>query len=578
VKPNFMLSAMLTPNDTYYSYQEHYRQIRLPQAWDITTGTPDTGNVIVAVVDTGIAMDHEDFDGQLVGGYDFISDANRSNDGDGIDNDPNDPGTSTNPGESVFHGTHVAGTVAAASNNNRGVAGIAWGAKIMPLRVLGLEGRGSVYDILQGVRYAAGLSNDSNTLPPQPADIINLSLGGTDYDQDVQDVYNEVRNAGVIVIASAGNNNWATLSYPASYDGVISVSAMDWHNNKAPYSNYGAAVDVGAPGGNMAVDDNGDSFGDGVLSCIISDKTGQRLSNYGFSQGTSMASPHIAGVVALMKAVHPELTPVELDTMLADGVLTNDLGTTGRDDIFGHGMIDALKAVEAAQDAAGNPPANTVTASPTTINFGTTLQTARVTLSGLGNTPPSVTAYTSSESWLTVSADTVDGAGLGDYNLSVDRSGLVDAVYSGTLEFSLSDGDTVRVSVSIRVQKQPTGDTGDAGFLYLVLFDASSSNQGQLNLSPINGVYQFQFEDVTAGDYYLVAGSDVDNDGNICEIGESCGAYPLHQQEELVTVDRDLSGLDFIATINSGLSGNTSAISALPAEGISIRHTDISAK
>ncbi len=568
--PNFILHAMLEPNDTYYSYQEHYRQIRLPQAWDVTTGTPDTGNVIVAVVDTGLAMDHEDFSGQLVTGYDFISDSSASNDGDGIDNNPHDPGTSTNPGESVFHGTHVAGTIAAASNNSVGVAGISWGAKIMPLRALGLGGQGTSYDIVQAIRYAAGLSNDSNTLPSKAADIINLSLGGSGFDQAVQDVYTEVRNAGVIVVAAAGNNNSSGLSYPASYNGVISVSAMDWQNNRAPYSNYGTEIDVAAPGGNVDVDTNGDGYGDGVLSCVINDSSGTRVSNYGFFHGTSMASPHIAGVVALMKAVHPNLTPNELDSMLSNGALTNDMGDPGRDDIYGYGMIDALKAVEAAKNAAGSPPPTTVTASPTRYNFGAASQTTTITLASQGATPPSITSFNSSAQWLSVTAGTVNADGMGEYNLTVDRSGLVDATYTATVDFGLSDGNRISVSVTMQVQTQSTGGTGNAGFLYLVLFDTSLNNQKQLNLSPTDGKYQYQLNDIAAGDYYIIAGSDVDNDGKICEVGESCGAYPLRNEVDIVTVNRNYSGLDFNATINSGLSNANSTNFTLPFDGFSV--------
>ncbi|MEJ2453850.1 MAG: S8 family serine peptidase [Candidatus Thiodiazotropha sp.] len=572
--PNFKVRAMLEPNDTYYSYQEHYRQIRLPQAWDITTGTPASGSVIVAVVDSGIAMDHEDFGGQLVTGYDFVSDPAVSNDGDGIDDDPNDPGTSTVPGESGFHGTHVAGTIAAASNNGLGVAGIAWGARIMPLRVLGLGGSGTMYDVIQAMRYAAGLSNDSGSLPAQRADIINLSLSGGDFNQASQDAFAEIRNAGVVVVAAAGNSNTSVASYPAAYDGVVSVSAMDWQNAKAPYSNYGSSVDVAAPGGNMQVDTDGDGYGDGVLSCVINDSSGQRVSNYAFYQGTSMASPHVAGVSALMKAVYPAMTPDDFDTLLAAGELTNDLGDPGRDDIYGYGMIDALKAVEAAQTAAGTPVANSVIASSTSVDFGITLQAATITLTGRGAAPPQVTAFSSSEPWLNVTAGTVDGSGLGDYELTVDRSGLVDAVYRGTVSFSLSDGNSITISVSMRVLAQPAGVTGNAGFLHLMLLDLSLNSQGELNLSPVDGSYDFEFQNVAAGDYYLVAGSDVDNNGKICEVGESCGAYPVRNQEVAVTVDRNISGLDFMATINSGLSESAQAASVAFPGGIPVKRSD----
>lgn len=569
--PNFIYRAMREPNDTYYSYQEHYRQIRLPQAWDITTGTPATGDVIVAVIDTGLATDHEDFTGQLVTGYDFISDPASARDGDGIDADPHDPGTSEIPGESAFHGTHVAGTVAAATNNSRGVAGVSWGAKIMPLRVLGLGGSGSSYDIEQAVRYAAGMVNDSGTLPAQSADIINLSLGGSGYVQNSQDLYTQFHNSGVIVIAAAGNSNSSTLFYPASYDGVISVSAMDWDNNKAPYSNYGSAVDIAAPGGDLSVDNNGDSYSDGILSCVINDSTGDRQSNYGFLQGTSMASPHVAGVVALMKAVYPGLTPAALDSLLSSGEMTNDLGDTGRDDIYGYGMIDALKSVQAAEVAAGNPVSDTVIASPTSLNFSTSTNAGNVILSGQGTNPPSVVSIDSSEAWLTVTAESVDANGLGRYSLAVDRTGLVDAIYTATADFGLSDGNTIKVAVSMRVHTQSTNIVGNAGYLYVVLFDLSDNNIKQVSLAPSNGLYDFQLTGVPAGEYKLVAGSDVDNDGQICEVGESCGAYPIRGQEEVISVGGNLTGLDFLATINSGLGGTAAADFTPPAKAITIQ-------
>ncbi|MFT7554121.1 MAG: hypothetical protein ACI9LO_000433, partial [Planctomycetota bacterium] len=294
-EPNYIYYPQLVPNDQFYSLQWHYPSINLPQAWDITTGSTAGNDVIVAVVDTGAFLTHPEFAGQLVSGYDFISSTSMSNDGDGIDANPDDPGDNGQVGSSSWHGTHVAGTVAALSNNNSGVAGIAWGAKIMPVRTLGIGG-GTNYDIIQSIRFAAGLSNDSNTVPAQRADIINLSLGGPGYSQASQDAYNAVSAAGVIVVAAAGNDNNNQLFYPASYDNVISVSATDFANNRAPYSNFGARIDIAAPGGNTGVDLNNDGYGDGVLSTLVDDSSGTRNPTFAFYQGTSMASPHVAGV------------------------------------------------------------------------------------------------------------------------------------------------------------------------------------------------------------------------------------------------------------------------------------------
>ena len=186
---NTILQPARVPSDPLYTLQWHYPMIRLPQAWDSTIGSP---SVVIAVVDTGVVLTHPDLQGQLVAGYDFISSASRARDGDGIDPDPSDPGDlALGTGASSFHGTHVAGTIGAASDRPTGeigVAGVAWGARVMPIRVLGLQG-GTNYDVLQGVRYAAGLPNDSGTVPAQPADVINLSLSGGGFSQVAQDLF-----------------------------------------------------------------------------------------------------------------------------------------------------------------------------------------------------------------------------------------------------------------------------------------------------------------------------------------------------------------------------------------------------
>jgi serine protease len=202
-EPNYIVRHSATPDDTYYPRQWHYPMINLPQAWDITAGSSE---VVVAVVDTGVLMGHPDLQGQLTdNGYDFISDPAFSRDGTGgIDPDPDDPGDGSSPGASSFHGTHTAGTIAAATNNSRGVAAVGWNTRVMPIRVLG-RGGGTLYDLLQGVRYAAGLPNDAGIILPRPADIINMSLGGGSYSQAAQDVFDQVRAKGIILIAAAGN-------------------------------------------------------------------------------------------------------------------------------------------------------------------------------------------------------------------------------------------------------------------------------------------------------------------------------------------------------------------------------------
>ncbi len=443
-EPNYIRHSTLVPLDQLYPLQWHYPMINLPQAWDITTGS---SNVTVAVIDTGVLSAHPDLQGQLVPGFDFISDTLNANDGDGIDSDPFDPGDS-GVGGSSYHGTHVAGTVAAATNNTDGVSGSSWATRIMPLRVLGLNG-GTTYDIRQAVRYAAGLSNDSGTTLTQPVDIINLSLGGGGFSQQEQDLFTLVRSQGTIVIAAAGNNASSAPFYPGAYNGVVSVSAVDINRQRAPYSNFSAFVDVAAPGGDATQDVNGDGNPDAVLSTGGEDTGGSLQLNYRFLQGTSMAAPHVAGVVALMKAVTPGLTPLQLDNLLASGQITQDLGPPGRDDEYGFGLIDAHLAVVAAQGGV-SPVPPTLVATPGALNFGSLGTSAILSVSNGGGGSLGVNAPTDNAAWLAVAAENIDPvSGIGTYRVIVSRNGLAEGTYNATITFT-SSANTEQIGVICR--------------------------------------------------------------------------------------------------------------------------------
>jgi serine protease len=557
-EPNYIRQAYRVPNDTHYNLQWHYPAINLPQAWDITTGNITSGSragtdVIVAVVDTGVYLEHPDFTGQLVTGYDFISDPVNAGDDSGIDDNPDDPGDGAQINSSSWHGTHVAATVAASSNNNSGVAGVAWGAKIMPLRVLGKEG-GTSHDIIQSILYAARLANDSDTIPTQQADIINLSLGGGGFSQAEQDAYTAVRNAGVIIVAAAGNENTAQLSYPASYAGVISVSATDFANEHAPYSNFGTGIDVAAPGGNSGADLNNDGFGDGVLSAIADDSSGNRKPAFNFYSGTSMAAPHVAGVFALMRAVHPNISPDEIDTLLESSKITTDFGPLGRDDIFGHGLIDAFKAVQEAQKLANGgvlpPQPALITADPNQLTLGAD-SGATLMLSNQGGESASITSFSNDTNWLTVSPDTIDGDGLGLYQITIDRTGLSDSSYLGTITFNINTGENLKIQVSMLVGT--LNNTGNAGKNYILLID--SNNEVIDQATPIisgNGIFNYRFTNVPAGLYQIVGGSDIDNDGFLCQLAETCGGYPtINALSNIEVSNTDISNLDFVMDILS---------------------------
>lgn len=559
-EPNYRVKAKLVPNDSLYGLQWHYPVMNLPQAWDITTGAP---NVTIAVVDSGVYPAHPELRGQLLDGYDFIAGVNSANDGDGLDPDPTDPGDDAQLARASWHGTHVTGALVAQMNNRAGIAGVTPGAKVMPLRVLGVDG-GSVYDVLQAVRYAAGLDNDSGLKPAKTADIINLSLGGPGYSQAAQDLYQRVRGLGIFVVAAAGNDNSTEPMYPASYAGVVSVSAFDFDGNRAYYSNQNNAVDVAAPGGDLTYDRNRDGYGDGLLSLTVSGSSAAGLSpNYAFYQGTSIAAPHVAGIIALMKAVHPGLTPAEFDSLLISGAISHDKGAPGFDPAFGYGAIDALLAVQAAAGLADGGATAAMIATPAQLVFDSNTSAQTITVAKLGSGELAVIAAEFSEPWLDAVPVEVDAEGFGTYNATVNREGLAQGNYTATLSFLGSNGSALLLGVNLRV-----GDlieTGNAGRIYIMLLDAATDATIASVVSDGSaGEYPYRFDDVPVGDYYLVAGSDVDHDGNLCTLGEICGYYPSFQQRSRITLLDDKADLNFVA----GLFLNSFATEAVSAASV----------
>lgn len=542
-EPNYIRKSFAVPDDTYFNLQWHFNQIHLPEAWDVTNGS---AGVIVAVVDSGVLINHPELASKLTGtGYDFVSDADMSGDGDGIDNNPDDPGDHANAdNSSTFHGTHVAGIVAAATGNGTGVAGAGWLTRVMVIRGLGLNGEGTDYDISQGIRYAAGLDNDSGRLPDNPADIINLSLGGDEESEQLSNAIQDARDQGVIIIAAAGNQSSEAPTYPAAYETVVSVSAVNYAADLAYYSNYGATIDVAAPGGDASTDLNSDGFGDGVLSTLGGDGSGTIEMGYGFYQGTSMAAPHVAGVVALMKALRPGMTPDDLDALLVGGEITTDIGDSN---FFGAGLIDAQKAMLAAQ--AGAHP-TLLSVNPSLVSLGTALSGATITAEKIGDTASdlSVIDVSADVPWLAITPEAVDSDGLGTYTVTGDRSGLADGGYHGTITL-VSSENTVTVSVTMIVET--TSSSADAGYHYVYLVDAATgATVYKVGVQARDGVYDFIITNVTQGDYFLYAGTDLDLDNRIGDAGEVAGAYLSLNQPRKITVDRDLSGLDFVSEFN----------------------------
>ncbi|HID82942.1 MAG TPA: hypothetical protein EYH06_07385 [Chromatiales bacterium] len=558
-EPNFLVTVSSTePDDLFYPLQWHYPIINLPQAWDLETGSE---NVIVATVDTGVLMDHPDLQGKLLPGYDFISDLQRAADGDGLDPDPTDPGDPANPENSAaFHGTHVAGTIGANSDNGAGVSGVAWGVKIMPLRAVGAID-GNVADVAEAIRYAAGLPNVSGQVPVQTADIINMSLGTTDFSQTLADAISDASQADVILLAAAGNESSNVPQYPAALPEVISVSAVDATRQRAAYSNFGPSIDAAAPGGGSD-DINGDGFPDAVLS-TLGDGTGKR--DYQFLQGTSMACAHFSGVVALMESIYKrnnqDLTPATLNNLLFNGDLTEDMGDSGRDDIYGHGLLDAYKAVAAATGGATGttpPPAQPkLVISPTSLNLGTMVSEGIITVSNQGGDAPGfvIFEFGADKPWLQVTevAGEVDAQGLGQYRVVADRNHpdlATDDLYTGVVYFK-ANNPAVNSSMFVNLQVSSKVGAPDAGHLHIDLIDASTQKVIQTKkTSPLDGVYQYQFDNVLAGEYLITAHTDTDNNLQPCETAEICGAYPTQSAASVIEVDKDMANLDFATNLS----------------------------
>ncbi len=350
-EPNRMLQALLTPNDTRYAEQWHYFDtvagMNLPAAWDVATGT----GVTVAVLDTGITA-HSDLSANLVAGYDFVSDAASARDGNGRDSNPNDEGDWFGVNEcgvpysqnSSWHGTHVAGTIAAVTNNASGVAGVAFGAKIQPVRVLAKCG-GSTADIADAMVWASGGTVSGVTANPTPAKVINLSLGGGGAcGSTFQNAVNSATSRGTVVVIAAGNSNADVSGFsPANCNNVVAVAASDKEGNRAQYSNYGALIDVTAPGGETATPTKG------VLSTLNSGTTTPGSASYAFYQGTSMAAPHVAGLSALILSKASK-TPAEVETLLKGN--TRPLAGTCSGGC-GSGLVDSLKTMQAVTGGGG---------------------------------------------------------------------------------------------------------------------------------------------------------------------------------------------------------------------------------
>ncbi|WP_020589444.1 S8 family serine peptidase [Desulfobacter curvatus] len=297
VEENFIAEAGYVPNDERYPSQWHLPIISAPGGWDLTTGSP---SVPIAIIDSGVDPTHPDLAGNLIAGYNFL-------------------GNNTDTQDVLGHGTAVAGSAAAMTNNDIGVASVAWNSPIMPLVVLNANNYATYYDIAQAINYAAD----------QGVRIMNISIGGSSYSYTLQAAVNYAWNKGAVIFACAHNYSTDTPYYPAACTNVVAVSATTSSDTFANFSNYGDWIDISAPG-----------------TYIL---TTTRGGGYGNWNGTSFSSPITAGVAALILSANPSLTNAQVVEILTRNA--DDLGSTGFDNYFGYGRVNALQSILAALPA-----------------------------------------------------------------------------------------------------------------------------------------------------------------------------------------------------------------------------------
>ncbi|WP_409299892.1 S8 family peptidase [Peribacillus sp. SCS-155] len=309
-EPNYLYiqNERNVPNDSLYRrrYQWNLPVIQAEQGWDISRGSKD---IVIAVVDSGVDLHHPDLRGRLTSGYNVLANNHIPDDDNG-------------------HGTHVAGIIASETNNARGVAGLTWYNKIMPVKAMGAKGYGTTFDVAKGIIWATD----------HGADVINLSLGNYQPSAVMHEAVQYAFRKNVVIVTAAGNDNTDQPSYPAAYPEVLSVAAVDYQGNRAPFSNFGEHVDVSAPG--------------------VEIPSTYFHQQYAALSGTSMASPHVAALAGLIKSKNPDLK--NTDIMKNIGRTSYDLGAAGVDQYYGSGLIDIRNSLQNVKESKNRNEKNDV--------------------------------------------------------------------------------------------------------------------------------------------------------------------------------------------------------------------------
>lgn len=538
-EPDYVVRSLADPDDPDFARQWNLRAVGVQGAWEVTEGD---ASIVVGVVDSGI-VEHPDFEGQVVAGYDFISDGTIAGDGGGRDSDPTDVGAGEHAsGLSAWHGTHVAAIVAARSRDGHGLAGVAPGCRVMPLRAIGIGG-GLVSDVSDAILYAAGLltTRDGRRLS-EPLPIVNLSLGLDIDTQELRSACSRASNMGVLLVGSAGNTGQRVL-YPARYPSVLAVAAVDPFLDTTGYSNYGEEVEIAAPGGLGSRDIAGAGWPDAVLSCVLDDTVYPMRPSLGYLEGTSQAAPHVAGAAALLLSVDPTLSAQTLKILLTGSAL--DRGIPGRDEAYGWGVLQVHEALRLLLLEGGTPlstPPRLLLAS-TSLAFGgfETRHEVCVMNGGGGRLEFSEPRVATDDGAPWLGAEYVLAPGSGSTEVArvvvtVNRAaiGSEPACYSGTVFVPDAEGTvlgTLRIVLFVDqyllagARLTAIARTADTGGVRA--FGTVSAAAG----------YRYWFPNLAPGAYKVMGGTDLDGDGFICESGDACGWHGGATEEEATVLE-----------------------------------------